>query len=142
MSDADAGLTLHLDKLCVHRGGRPVVTDVTLEIPPAQVTTLLGANGAGKSTMVLAVAGLLRTSGGRVLLGRIHRHPERRGPAAHRVDRRAHGHEGHPARLPARGGNDHTHRPAVQVGPLVQPEPLEVVQRILDQAGNGSVVAG
>ncbi|HJX47677.1 MAG TPA: ABC transporter ATP-binding protein [Gaiellaceae bacterium] len=69
MSDADAGLTLHLDKLCVHRGGRPVVTDVTLEIPPAQVTTLLGANGAGKSTMVLAVAGLLRSSGGRVLLG-------------------------------------------------------------------------
>lgn len=69
MSDADAGLTLHLDKLCVHRGGRPVVTDVTLEIPPAQVTTLLGANGAGKSTMVLAVAGLLRSSSGRVLLG-------------------------------------------------------------------------
>jgi branched-chain amino acid transport system ATP-binding protein len=69
VSDADAGLTLHLDKLCVHRGGRPVVTDVTLEIPPAQVTTLLGANGAGKSTMVLAVAGLLRSSGGRVLLG-------------------------------------------------------------------------
>lgn len=69
MSEADAGLTLHLDKLCVHRGGRPVVTDVTLEIPPAQVTTLLGANGAGKSTMVLAVAGLLRSSSGRVLLG-------------------------------------------------------------------------
>jgi len=69
VSDADAGLTLHLDKLCVQRGGRPVVTDVTLEIPPAQVTTLLGANGAGKSTMVLAVAGLLRSSGGRVLLG-------------------------------------------------------------------------
>jgi branched-chain amino acid transport system ATP-binding protein len=69
VSDADAGLTLHLDKLCVHRGGRPVVTDVTLEIPPAQVTTLLGANGAGKSTMVLAVAGLLRSSSGRVLLG-------------------------------------------------------------------------
>ncbi|HEX7525479.1 MAG TPA: ABC transporter ATP-binding protein [Gaiellaceae bacterium] len=69
MSDADTGLTLHLDELCVHRGGRPVVIDVTLEIPPAQVTTLLGANGAGKSTMVLAVAGLLRSSSGRVLLG-------------------------------------------------------------------------
>jgi branched-chain amino acid transport system ATP-binding protein len=33
------------------------------------VTTLLGANGAGKSTMVLAVGGILRRSGGRVLLG-------------------------------------------------------------------------
>jgi branched-chain amino acid transport system ATP-binding protein len=32
------------------------------------VTTLLGANGAGKSSLVLAVAGLLRATGGRVLL--------------------------------------------------------------------------
>jgi branched-chain amino acid transport system ATP-binding protein len=32
------------------------------------VTTLLGANGAGKSSLVLAIAGLLRSAGGRVLL--------------------------------------------------------------------------
>jgi branched-chain amino acid transport system ATP-binding protein len=64
-----AGAGLRLDGLTVARGGRPVVIDVSLEIPPAQVTTLLGANGAGKSTMVLAVAGILRPSGGRVMLG-------------------------------------------------------------------------
>ena len=69
MSDSNGGLTLRLEELCVPRGGRPVVQGVSLEIPPAQVTAVLGANGAGKSTMVLAVAGLLRTSGGRVLLG-------------------------------------------------------------------------
>jgi branched-chain amino acid transport system ATP-binding protein len=69
VSDSNGGLTLRLDGLCVPRGGRPVVREVSLEIPPAQVTAVLGANGAGKSTMVLAVAGLLRTSGGRVLLG-------------------------------------------------------------------------
>jgi branched-chain amino acid transport system ATP-binding protein len=45
------------------------VHSVTLEIPAGQVTTLLGANGAGKSTIVLAVAGLLRPSGGRIMLG-------------------------------------------------------------------------
>ena len=60
---------LRLEELSVSRGGRPVVHDVSLEIPPGQVTTLLGANGAGKSTIVLAVAGLLRSDGGRVLLG-------------------------------------------------------------------------
>ena len=60
---------LRLEGLTVARGGRPVVIDVSLEIPPAQVTALLGANGAGKSSMVLAVGGLLRTGGGRVLLG-------------------------------------------------------------------------
>ena len=32
------------------------------------MTTLLGANGAGKSSLVLAIAGLLRSTGGRVLL--------------------------------------------------------------------------
>ena len=69
MSEPDAGVSLRLEELSVARGGRPVVSDVSLEIPPAQVTTLLGANGAGKSTLVLAVAGILRPSGGRVLLG-------------------------------------------------------------------------
>jgi len=48
--------------------GRPVVHEVSLEIPAGQVTTLLGANGAGKSSLVLAVAGLLRSTGGQVLL--------------------------------------------------------------------------
>jgi branched-chain amino acid transport system ATP-binding protein len=60
---------LRIEGLSVPRGGRPVVRDVTIEIPPGQVTTLLGANGAGKSTIVLAVAGLLKASAGRVLLG-------------------------------------------------------------------------
>jgi branched-chain amino acid transport system ATP-binding protein len=64
-----AGPSLQLDGLTVARGGRPVVKNVSLEIPPGQVTTLLGANGAGKSTMVLAVAGLLRSSAGRIMLG-------------------------------------------------------------------------
>jgi branched-chain amino acid transport system ATP-binding protein len=64
-----AGPSLIVDGLTVERGGRAVVKNISLEIPPAQVTTLLGANGAGKSSLVLAVAGLLRTSGGRVLLG-------------------------------------------------------------------------
>ena len=64
---ADAGL--RLDGLSVELGGRRVVADVSLEIRPGQVTALLGANGAGKSSLVLAVAGLRRKSGGRVLLG-------------------------------------------------------------------------
>jgi branched-chain amino acid transport system ATP-binding protein len=62
---------LRLDSVSIARGGRGVVHNVTLDIPPGQVTTLLGANGAGKSTIVLAVAGLLRPTSGQVLLGDI-----------------------------------------------------------------------
>jgi branched-chain amino acid transport system ATP-binding protein len=73
--DADVELpatpdaTLRLDALSVERGGRPVLRDVSLEVPPGEVTALLGPNGAGKSTLVLTVAGVLRPSSGRVLLG-------------------------------------------------------------------------
>jgi branched-chain amino acid transport system ATP-binding protein len=59
---------LRLEAYSVARGGRPVVREVSLEIPAGQVTTLLGANGAGKSSLVLAIAGVLRATGGRVLL--------------------------------------------------------------------------
>ena len=69
MSTPGLGNALHVEELTVARGGRPVVRAVSLDIPPAQVTTLLGANGAGKSTLVLAIAGILRASSGRVLLG-------------------------------------------------------------------------
>jgi branched-chain amino acid transport system ATP-binding protein len=69
VSEADTVLGLRLEEISVARGGRLVVRDVSLTVPPAQVTTLLGANGGGKSTLVLAVAGILRPSSGRVLLG-------------------------------------------------------------------------
>jgi len=43
--------------------------DVSLAVQPGEAVALLGANGAGKSSLVLAVGGLLRKSGGRVLVG-------------------------------------------------------------------------
>jgi branched-chain amino acid transport system ATP-binding protein len=59
---------LHVEGLSVPRGGRPVVRDVSLQVPSGEVTTLLGPNGAGKSTLVLAVAGVIRPTAGKVLL--------------------------------------------------------------------------
>jgi branched-chain amino acid transport system ATP-binding protein len=48
----------------VERGGRTVVRDVELAVPGGAVTALLGANGAGKSSLVLAVAGILPLAAG------------------------------------------------------------------------------
>jgi branched-chain amino acid transport system ATP-binding protein len=64
-----ATTALHVESLSVPRGDRPVLRDVSLAIPPGEVTALLGPNGSGKSTLVLTVAGLLRPSAGRVRLG-------------------------------------------------------------------------
>ena len=74
------GPTLTIESLSVPRGGRTVVEEVSLKIPAGEVTTLLGANGAGKSSLVLAVGGVLRSTGGRVLLGDVeltNRRPEK-----------------------------------------------------------------
>ena len=60
---------LRVEGLCVPRADRLVLRDVTLDITAGEVTTLLGPNGTGKSTLVLTVAGVLRPTAGRVLLG-------------------------------------------------------------------------
>jgi len=42
-----------------------VLRGVSLDVHKGKVTALLGANGAGKSTTLKAIAGLLRTEDGR-----------------------------------------------------------------------------
>jgi len=59
---------LELHDLRVSRGGREVVHGINLTVTAGEVTALLGANGAGKSSTVLAVAGLERTTSGRVVV--------------------------------------------------------------------------
>jgi branched-chain amino acid transport system ATP-binding protein len=48
-----------------------VLRGVTLAIEPGQIVALLGANGAGKSTTLKAVSGLLQTQQGQVTRGNI-----------------------------------------------------------------------
>jgi branched-chain amino acid transport system ATP-binding protein len=59
---------LIIQGLVVARGGKDVLHGVDLAIAPGRVTALLGANGAGKSSLVLATAGALPISAGEVML--------------------------------------------------------------------------
>lgn len=49
-------------------GAAPVLQKIYFEVRPGEMVTLIGANGAGKSTMMRAVAGLLRPVQGDVIL--------------------------------------------------------------------------
>jgi branched-chain amino acid transport system ATP-binding protein len=44
----------------------PVVRNLNLEVSPGEVVAILGSNGAGKTTSLLAMSGLLRPFGGQV----------------------------------------------------------------------------
>ena len=55
--------------LTVSRGGRTVVRGVDLRVAAGEIVSLLGPNGSGRSSTILAVAGLLPCDGGTVSLG-------------------------------------------------------------------------
>ncbi|ANM12991.1 MULTISPECIES: ABC transporter ATP-binding protein [unclassified Rhizobium] len=59
-----------VENLAVERGGKRVIHDISFSVAAGKVTTLLGANGAGKSSTVMAMAGVL-PRGGAVRLGGI-----------------------------------------------------------------------
>lgn len=46
--------------------GKPILENVSLDIQPGEVVTILGANGAGKSSLVKILTGLLKPSSGTV----------------------------------------------------------------------------
>src|SRR5215813_14873553 len=54
-----------------YQGAVNAVRGVSLEVPDRGVVALLGANGAGKTTILRAIGGLLRFHGGRVTRGSI-----------------------------------------------------------------------
>ncbi|HEX2229900.1 MAG TPA: ABC transporter ATP-binding protein [Candidatus Binatia bacterium] len=57
---------LNVRGLRVHYGAIEAVKGIDFELCRGQITALLGANGAGKSTTLLALSGLLRTSAGSI----------------------------------------------------------------------------
>jgi len=57
---------LEIDGLAVRYGNVEALHGISLSVGEGEIVTILGANGAGKSTTLRAVSGLLRPSGGAI----------------------------------------------------------------------------
>ena len=57
-------IILSVKDLKVNYGGIEAVKGISFDVPAGKIVTLIGANGAGKSTTLKAIAGLVKPSGG------------------------------------------------------------------------------
>lgn len=62
-----ADCILRVTDLCVSYGAIQALRGVSLEVKTGQVVALIGANGAGKSTTLRAISGMLRPTAGRIV---------------------------------------------------------------------------
>ena len=62
---------LSIEDLIVSYGAIHALHGISLEVEEGEMLTLLGANGAGKSTTLWTIVGQIRELGGRVVSGRI-----------------------------------------------------------------------
>jgi branched-chain amino acid transport system ATP-binding protein len=74
------GTMLSIDNLTIAYGNIKAVDNISLEVNEGEIVTLIGANGAGKSSTLRAISGIVPYSG----LIR-YRHQDLRGVAAHRI---------------------------------------------------------
>lgn len=59
---------LEVKNLCVSYGGIKAVKNISFDVPKGEVVTLIGANGAGKSSTLRSIVGLVKPSAGKILL--------------------------------------------------------------------------
>lgn len=59
---------LKVDNLKIHYGGIEAVKGISFEVPDHSIVTLIGANGAGKSSTLRTIAGLVKASEGTISL--------------------------------------------------------------------------
>ena len=59
---------LKIENLIVNYGGIEAVKGISLEVPDGSIITLVGANGAGKSTTLRTIVGLVKARSGSITL--------------------------------------------------------------------------
>ena len=57
---------LKIENLHVNYGGIQALRGISLEVPDGKIVTLIGANGAGKSTTLRTITGLVKAQSGSI----------------------------------------------------------------------------
>ena len=57
---------LEIENLSVHYGMIQAVHDVSFHVEKGEIVSLIGANGAGKTTILRTISGLTRSSKGKI----------------------------------------------------------------------------
>ena len=60
---------LRAEEITAGYGGVPIIRDVSISVGKGEIVAVIGPNGAGKSTMLKSLVGILKLSGGKILLG-------------------------------------------------------------------------
>ncbi|MEK7692075.1 MAG: ABC transporter ATP-binding protein [Bdellovibrionota bacterium] len=76
---------LELKNVSVHYGVIQALHSISFNVPEGQIMTLIGSNGAGKSTTLRAISGLLKLTNGEIL----HNGERISGLPAHQIVRRS-----------------------------------------------------
>jgi polar amino acid transport system ATP-binding protein len=74
LADHPVGVTMR--KVRKHFGDHVVVDDVSLEVAPGEVVSIIGPSGAGKSTLLRCINLLERPDSGEITVGNVTIHPE------------------------------------------------------------------
>jgi branched-chain amino acid transport system ATP-binding protein len=59
---------LELKNVAASIGENRVLRGISIDVPQGTAVAVLGANGAGKSSLIRVIAGILKTTGGRIVL--------------------------------------------------------------------------
>ncbi|MDT2756457.1 ATP-binding cassette domain-containing protein [Enterococcus asini] len=67
---------LQISQLCYQNATKEILTDINLTLAPNQIYSVIGPSGAGKTTLIKILAGLLTPTSGQLTLGEKSYHPK------------------------------------------------------------------
>jgi NitT/TauT family transport system ATP-binding protein len=68
MTELDGNPMIRVDQLTKRYGERTVLSDITFDVGPGEIVSIVGPSGCGKTTLLRCVAGLTQPNGGTVTI--------------------------------------------------------------------------